>query len=58
MLGIRRAGVSMIANKLKRAGLIDYDRGLVRIVDRQGLEAITCECYAVVKAEFDNLYRS
>lgn len=57
MLGIRRAGVSMIANKLKRAGLIDYDRGMIRIVNRRGLEAITCECYAVVKAEFDSLYR-
>jgi CRP-like cAMP-binding protein len=57
MLGIRRAGVSMIANKLRRAGLIDYDRGLIRIIDRQGLEAVTCECYAVVKAEFDRLYR-
>jgi CRP-like cAMP-binding protein len=57
MLGIRRAGVSMVANKLRRAGLIDYDRGLIRIIDRQGLKALTCECYEVVKAEFDSLYR-
>jgi CRP-like cAMP-binding protein len=56
MLGIRRAGVSMVANKLKRAGLIDYYRGLIKILDRQGLEDMTCECYPVVKAEFDSLY--
>ena len=56
MLGIRRAGVSMVANKLKRAGLITYYRGAFKILDRQGLEAMTCECYPVVKAEFDKLY--
>lgn len=56
MLGIRRAGVSMVANKLKRAGLIDYYRGSIKILDRQGLEDMTCECYPVVKAEFDSLY--
>lgn len=58
MLGIRRAGVSMVANKLKRAGLIDYYRGAIKIIDRQGLVEMTCECYPVVKAEFDNLYPS
>ncbi len=57
MLGIRRAGVSMVANKLKRAGLIDYDRGQFQILNRQELVAMTCECYGVVKAEFDSLYR-
>jgi CRP-like cAMP-binding protein len=56
MLGIRRAGVSMVANKLKRAGMIDYDRGLIRIVKRREMEEMTCECYPVVKAEFDGLY--
>ena len=56
MLGIRRAGVSMVANKLKRAGLIDYYRGLIKILDRQRLEAMTCECYRVVKADFEKLY--
>jgi CRP-like cAMP-binding protein len=56
MLGIRRAGVSMVANKLKRAGLINYHRGHFRIIDRRGLEEMTCECYPTVKAEFDALY--
>lgn len=57
MLGIRRAGVSMVANKLKRAGLIDYYRGAIKILDRRGLEDMTCECYPAVKAEFDKLYQ-
>jgi CRP-like cAMP-binding protein len=56
MLGIRRAGVTQVANKLKNAGLIDYHRGAIRILDREGLEASTCECYPVVKAEYDRLY--
>jgi CRP-like cAMP-binding protein len=56
MLGIRRAGVSMVANKLKRAGFIDYYRGQIKVVDRQALIDMTCECYGVVKDEFDNLY--
>jgi CRP-like cAMP-binding protein len=56
MLGIRRAGVSMVANKLKRDGLIDYDRGQFRILNRRELEAMTCECYGIVKEEFDSLY--
>ncbi len=41
------------ANKLKEGGLIDYTRGLVRIRDREGLEAATCECYGVVRKAFD-----
>lgn len=56
MLGIRRAGVSMVANKLKQAGMIDYERGLIRIIKRQEMEDMTCECYPVVKEEFDGLY--
>lgn len=56
MLGIRRAGVSMVANKLQRAGMIAYNRGQFRILDRQKLEAMTCECYQVVKDQFDKLY--
>lgn len=57
MLGIRRAGVSMVANKLRSAGLISYKRGLIKILDRKGLEAMTCECYSVVKEGFDSLYK-
>ena len=53
MLGVRRAGVSVAANKLKVDGLIDYQRGLVRILDRTALEGVTCECYQVVRKAFD-----
>ncbi|MFL6228232.1 MAG: Crp/Fnr family transcriptional regulator [Pyrinomonadaceae bacterium] len=55
MLGSRRAGVTEAARKLKMGRLIDYSRGNVRILDREGLERFTCECYATVKREFDRL---
>jgi CRP-like cAMP-binding protein len=55
MLGVRRAGVSVAAGALQRAGLIRYDRGRVAILDRDGLQERACECYAVAKAEFDRL---
>src|SRR6266581_265381 len=55
MLGVRRAGVSVAAGALQRAGLIRYHRGRVTILDREGLEERACECYAVTKAEFDRL---
>ena len=49
MLGVRRATVTIIAGALHRAGLIDYRRGRIRIVDRRGLEGAACECYDVVR---------
>ena len=55
MLGVRRAGVTEAALTLKSKGLIEYRRGHLTIRDRQGLESITCECYAVVKKEFARL---
>lgn len=55
MLGVRREGVSLTAKRLQTAGLIRYKRGCITILDRQGLEAIVCECYRVVKSEFDRL---
>ena len=55
MLGVRREGVTEAAGKLQRAGLIHYSRGHITVVDRPGLEARVCECYAVVKKEFDRL---
>ena len=56
MLGIRRAGVSMVAHRLQQAGFIDYKRGNIKVLNRKGMEDMTCECYPVVKAEFDRLY--
>jgi CRP-like cAMP-binding protein len=57
MLGARRSGVSDAANALKQAGLIKYNRGRVTILDRAGLEKHSCECYGVMKREFDQLLR-
>jgi CRP-like cAMP-binding protein len=55
MLGVRREGVTEGALKLQKAGLIRYARGHISVLDRVGLEARTCECYAVVKKEYDRL---
>ena len=55
MLGVRREGVTEAALKLQRAGLISYARGHITALDRAGLEARSCECYAVVKKEYDRL---
>ena len=55
MLGVRREGVTEAAGKLQKAGLIHYTRGSIKVLDRQSLENRTCECYAVVKTEYDRL---
>jgi len=55
MLGVRREGVTEAALKLQAAGLIRYARGHITVLDRKGLEFRTCECYAVVKHEYDRL---
>lgn len=55
MLGVRREGVTESAGKLQRAGLISYHRGHITVLDRPGLEERVCECYAVVKCEYDRL---
>jgi len=55
MLGVRRQGVAEAAGNLQKAGLIDYRRGHITVLDRSGLERRVCECYAVVKREYDRL---
>ena len=55
MLGVRREGVTEAAGKLQQAGLIHYRRGRIVVLDRERLEARCCECYQVVKTEFDRL---
>jgi len=55
MLGVRREGVTEAAGKLQNAGLIHYRRGRITVLDRPRLEARSCECYQVVKTEFDRL---
>jgi hypothetical protein len=58
MLGVRREGVTEAAGRLQTRGLIHYSRGRITVVDRPGLEAEVCECYAVVKNEYDRLLPS
>ena len=55
MLGVRREGVTEAAGKLQKTGLISYSRGRIVALDRPGLEARVCECYEVVKKEFERL---
>jgi CRP-like cAMP-binding protein len=55
MLGVRREGVTEAALKLQKAGVISYSRGHITVLDRAKLEGLSCECYAVVKKEYDRL---
>lgn len=57
LLGVRREGITEAACKLQAAGLIQYRRGHITVTDRVGLEARVCECYGVVKAEYDRIFR-
>ena len=55
MIGVRREGVTEAAGRLQKLGVIRYSRGKITVLDRARLEALSCECYAVVKAETDRL---
>jgi len=57
MLGVQRASVSMFAGALQERGLIFYRRGRVRVLDRSGLEAVACECHAVLRERHEHLFR-
>lgn len=58
MIGVRREGVTEAAGRLQKLGVIRYSRGKITVLDRPRLEELSCECYAVVKAETDRLLRS
>jgi CRP-like cAMP-binding protein len=55
MLGVRRATVSEIAARAQKQGLVNYSRGRMTVLNRRGLEEATCECYAIIRAEFERL---
>jgi CRP-like cAMP-binding protein len=55
MLGVQRTTVTAVARSLQEKGVIRYRRGVVDIVDRQGLQALTCECYGVIRGHYDRL---
>jgi DNA-binding MarR family transcriptional regulator len=57
MLGVRRASVTVAAARLQKAGLISYRRGTIEVCDRLRLEQTSCECYAVVRSEYERLLR-
>ncbi len=56
MLGVRREGVTEAAGKLQKAGVIEYRRGRISVLDRTRLESMSCECYDVVRKETDRLF--
>ena len=57
MLGVRRSGVSQVAGRFQKEGIIEYSRGLIRIVSSEKLKASTCECHDLIKQEFSRLLR-
>ncbi|MGH9267573.1 MAG: Crp/Fnr family transcriptional regulator [Acidimicrobiales bacterium] len=55
MLGVRRASVTVVAGILQKAGFVSFRRGRMMVIDRAGLEGSSCECYGIIRAEFDRL---
>ena len=55
MLGVRRASVTFVADTLQKAGFISFRRGRMMVIDREGLEESSCECYCIIRAEFDRV---
>jgi CRP-like cAMP-binding protein len=55
MLGVRRASVNLVSSTFQQAGFIEYSRGRIRILDRKGLESACCECYTVIRQEYDRM---
>jgi CRP-like cAMP-binding protein len=58
MLGVRRQSVSVVAGTLQKAGFIAYRHGVIRVVDREGLEAASCECYGVTETLYDRIMKN
>jgi hypothetical protein len=58
MLGVQRSGVSVAANFLQKSGLIRYVHGKITITNRAGLEEATCECFAAMQKEYDDLIQA
>jgi CRP-like cAMP-binding protein len=56
MLGVRRATVSEVAGRLQAGGIIEYSRGVIKVLDRARLEAMSCTCYGVIRKEYDRMY--
>ena len=56
MLGVRRAGITVAAGTLQKAGFIRYERGCIEVTDRSGLESVACECYGFVRRASDRLF--
>lgn len=56
MLGVRRATVNEVAGRLQEQGIIEYSRGVIRVLDRPRLEAASCRCYRIVREEYDRMY--
>ena len=57
MIGVRRAAVSAVASRLQQDGIIEYSRGVIQILDRPRLEAVSCICYRIIREEYDRMYQ-